>query len=93
MSRDDFTALTQFASPDPGEQKVDIRRDFTTPERGAATQVWAAVSAELADVGSVYLADCRIQDDPRGPAPYATNAAHAVRLWEVSERLCSGAGR
>lgn len=92
MSRDDFTALTEFVSSDPGQQKVDVRRDFTMPEQGAATQVWAAVSSDLADVGSVYLADCRIQDDQGGPAPYATDAAQAQRLWEVSERLCTSAG-
>ena len=38
------------------------------PEHGAATQVWAAASPELDDVGSVYLADCAIRDDV---APYA----------------------
>jgi hypothetical protein len=63
---------------------VDVRRDFQMPEHGAATQVWAAVSEELTDVGSVYLADCRIRDDV---APYALDAAHALQLWELSERL------
>jgi NAD(P)-dependent dehydrogenase (short-subunit alcohol dehydrogenase family) len=86
MSRDDFIALADLVPSDPGRQKVDVRRDFTTPEHGAATQVWAAVGADLADVGSVYLADCRIQDDT---APYALDAARALRLWEVSEKLCS----
>ncbi|AEV74116.1 dehydrogenase of unknown specificity, short-chain alcohol dehydrogenase like protein [Mycolicibacterium rhodesiae NBB3] len=86
MSRDDFTALTKFVPSDPGQEKVDVRRDFTMPEHGAATQVWASVSSDLADVGSVYLADCRIQDDP---APYAMDPDHALRLWEVSEDLCA----
>ncbi len=86
MSRDDFTALTQFVPSNPHQEKVDVRRDFTVPEYGAATQVWAAVSGDLADVGSVYLADCRIQDDV---APYAVDDAHARQLWDVSERLCA----
>lgn len=86
MSRDDFTALTEFVPSDPGQEKVDVRRDFTMPEHGAATQVWAAVADDLADVGSVYLADCRIQE---GMAPYAMDEAHAHRLWEISERLCA----
>jgi NAD(P)-dependent dehydrogenase (short-subunit alcohol dehydrogenase family) len=86
MSRDDFTALTEFVPSDPGQEKVDVRRDFTMPEHGAATQVWAAVSSDLADVGSVYLADCRIHDDP---APYAVDPERALRLWDVSEGLCS----
>lgn len=86
MTRDDFTALTQFAPSDPNQEKVDVRRDFTVPEFGAATQVWAAVSGDLADVGSVYLADCRIQEDV---ARYAVDDARARQLWDVSESLCA----
>jgi NAD(P)-dependent dehydrogenase (short-subunit alcohol dehydrogenase family) len=89
MSRDDFTALTRFSPSDHAEKKVDVRRDFTMPEHGAATQVWAAVSDELADVGSVYLADCRIQDGKEGPARYAIDPAHALQLWDASESLCA----
>ncbi|HEX3546561.1 MAG TPA: SDR family NAD(P)-dependent oxidoreductase [Mycobacterium sp.] len=85
MSRDDFTSIGQLTPADPGMKPVDVRRDFQMPEHGAATQVWAAVSEELTDVGSVYLADCRIRDDV---APYALDAAHALQLWELSERLC-----
>ena len=57
-----------------------MRRDFTLPEQGAATQVWAAVSPELADIGSVYLADCAIRDDA---VPYALDEEHALALWEL----------
>ena len=89
MSRDDFTALMQMVPSDPGAEKVDLRRDFAMPEHGAATQVWAAVSDDLADTGSVYLADCRIRDDEEGLAPYATDGARAQQLWDVSERLCA----
>lgn len=87
MNRDDFTALMQFVPSDPAQDKVDVRRDFILPEHGAATQVWAAVSADLTGVGSMYLADCRIQDDM---APYAIGAAHALALWDVLEKLCGG---
>jgi len=87
MTRDDFTSLTRFEPADPVQEKIDVRHDFTMPERGAATQVWAAVSRDLADVGSVYLADCAIRDDV---APYAVDEAHARALWNVSERLCGG---
>jgi NAD(P)-dependent dehydrogenase (short-subunit alcohol dehydrogenase family) len=86
MSRDDFTALMQFAPSDPAKEKVDVRRDFTRPEHGAATQVWAAVGADLADTGAVYLADCRIKEHV---APYAMDGTHAQQLWDVSERLCA----
>ena len=88
MTRDDFTTLSRFRPLSPAQDKIDVRRDFTTPEHGAATQVWAAVSTELNGVGSVYLADCAIRDDAE---PYALDDAHAAALWEVSERLC-GAG-
>src|SRR6476469_4056204 len=88
MTRDDFTTLSRFRPLSPAQDKIDVRRDFTTPEHGAATQVWAAVSTELNGVGSVYLADCAIRDDAE---PYALDDAHAVALWEASERLC-GAG-
>jgi NAD(P)-dependent dehydrogenase (short-subunit alcohol dehydrogenase family) len=85
MTRDDFTSLTNIEPANPGRQRIDVRRDFTMPEHGAATQVWAAVSPELAEVGSVYLADCGIRDDV---APYAVDAEHAMALWDVSEKLC-----
>ena len=88
MTRDDFTTLSRFRPLSPAQDKIDVRRDFTTPEHGAATQVWAAVSTELNGVGSVYLADCAVRDDAE---PYALDDAHAAALWEVSERLC-GAG-
>ena len=85
MNRDDFTTLTQFEPADAQQEKVDVRHDFTMPEQGAATQVWAAVSPQLADIGSVYLADCDIRDDV---APYAHDSEHALALWDLSEMLC-----
>ena len=90
MTRDDFTALTQFEPSDPLQEKSDIRRDFTMPEQGAATQVWVAVGPTLAHTGSVYLSDCEIRDDV---APYAMDQDHALALWELSERLCASGVR
>jgi NAD(P)-dependent dehydrogenase (short-subunit alcohol dehydrogenase family) len=86
MTRGDGASLRAFEPASPGMEKVDLRRDVTTPEHGAATQVWAAVSDELADVGSAYLADCAIRDDV---APYAADPAHALALWKLSEKLCA----
>jgi NAD(P)-dependent dehydrogenase (short-subunit alcohol dehydrogenase family) len=85
MSRDDFTTLSSFTPTRSTQEKADVRRDLTTPEQGAATQVWAAVGADLADVGAVYLADCRIRDDVEA---YAVDDAHARALWKLSEQLC-----
>jgi NAD(P)-dependent dehydrogenase (short-subunit alcohol dehydrogenase family) len=88
MTRADFAKLAEFAPAprSPADRTIDIRHDFVLPDRGAATQVWAAVSPELAGVGSVYLADCRIRGDV---ASYALDGQRAARLWELSEALCT----
>ena len=64
---------------------------FKTPEQGAATQVWAATSPQLADRGGVYCEDCdiaRIADGsdtvPGGVRPYAIDDDAADRLWAAS---------
>jgi NAD(P)-dependent dehydrogenase (short-subunit alcohol dehydrogenase family) len=51
---------------------------------GAATQVWAAVAPELAEVGGIYLADCAPSDQH---APWALDPDAAARLWAMSEEL------
>ncbi|MEU2433451.1 SDR family NAD(P)-dependent oxidoreductase [Streptomyces sp. NPDC007861] len=73
-------------------------RGFKTPEQGAATQVWAATSPQLAGAGGVYCEDCDIAE-PRdeGPAAmgqlgdgvrtYATDPEAAARLWRLSAEL------
>jgi hypothetical protein len=78
--------LNSFTPAVPNTKRVDVLRDFLMPEQGAATQVWAAVSPELADTGSVYLADCRIRENV---APFAMDEAHAEELSSLSERLCA----
>ena len=91
MSRDDFARLTDPAAEHslPTESPIDIRRDFLTPEQGAATQVWAAVSPALAEVGAVYLSDCQIRSDVE---PYAVDEHRAEQLWALSESLCGVEG-
>lgn len=83
MTRDDFAKLGDLTTR---RSAVDVRREFVMPEEGAATQVWAAVSPDLADVGGVYLADCRVRDDV---APYAVDEQRAARMWTLSESLCT----
>jgi NAD(P)-dependent dehydrogenase (short-subunit alcohol dehydrogenase family) len=90
MTRDDFASLRGLRPTQPSAQTVDVLRDFTTAEHGAATQVWAATSQELADVGSAYLADCRINEEV---SPYALDAARALALWDLSEQLCDSGTR
>jgi NAD(P)-dependent dehydrogenase (short-subunit alcohol dehydrogenase family) len=68
-----------------------VDKSFKTPRQGAATQVWAASSPQLADRGGVYCEDCdiaRIADDsdtiPGGVRPYAIDDDAADRLWAAS---------
>ncbi len=88
MSKSDFSQLRKFAaaSGTARGEKSDGHLDFTTPEYGAATQVWAAVSPELADRGGLYLENCGVSD---AVAPYASDAEHAAELWSLSEKLCA----
>ncbi|MEU5635420.1 SDR family NAD(P)-dependent oxidoreductase [Streptomyces rishiriensis] len=66
---------------------------FKTPAQGAATQVWAATSPQLADMGGLYLEDCDIAEpavdgDVRtGVKDWATDPEQAARLWELSAEL------
>ncbi len=57
--------------------------EYKTPAQGAATSVWAATSAELADHGGAYVEDCHLSQS----APYAHDSAAAKRLWNISEEL------
>lgn len=65
-----------------------------TPEQGAATQVWAATSPQLAGMGGVYCEDCDIAEHAAsgdtslvGVRDYATNPEQAARLWTLSAEL------
>lgn len=51
---------------------------------GAATQVWAATSPDLAEQGGRYLEDCGVSDNHR---PWARDPEAAARLWAMSEDL------
>lgn len=84
MSRSDFSQLRRLVVENSSEPS-DGRLDFVTPEHGAATQVWAAVSPDLAGRGGLYLEDCGIGE----AAPHARDERHAAELWELSERLCA----
>jgi NAD(P)-dependent dehydrogenase (short-subunit alcohol dehydrogenase family) len=88
MSKSDFSQLRKFAVANSAErgESSDGHLDFTTSEYGAATQVWAAVSPDLADRGGLYLEDCGISETV---APYAHDAERAAQLWALSEKLCA----
>ncbi len=86
MSGADFSRLRKYAVAHSAErsESTDGYLDFTAPEHGAATQVWAAVSPELADRGGLYLEDCGISE---AVAPYARDSERAAKLWSLSELL------
>jgi NAD(P)-dependent dehydrogenase (short-subunit alcohol dehydrogenase family) len=68
---------------------------FKSIPQGAATQVWAATSADLAHHNGAYLADCGLgvaggNIGRNGFAPYISDVATADRLWELSEQLLAG---
>jgi hypothetical protein len=66
-----------------------------SPEQGAVTTVWAAVSSTWEGKGGKYLTDCGVgapaKDmmsilDP-GYAPHALDEEGENRLWKLSEEL------
>lgn len=87
MCKEDFARLGKVASAerDPDARRIDVTRDFTTPEFGAATQVWAAVTDDLEGLGGLYLSGCQIG----AAASYAVDESRALALWGLSERLCA----
>ena len=65
---------------------------FKTPEQGAATSVWAAVSPLLGDRSGAYLEDCNVavEEEGRtqsGQRAWAVDPDRAEALWVLSERL------
>ncbi len=88
MSRSDFSRLRKYAAASGAArgEPTDGHLDFTTPDRGSATQVWAAVSPELAGRGGLYLENCAVSEKI---APYACDARRAADWWALSETLCA----
>lgn len=67
---------------------------FKTPEQGAATSVWCAMSPKLEGKGGLYCEDCDVarladKDSPRygNVAPWAVDPQSADRLWSETERM------
>lgn len=56
---------------------------FNSPERGAATSLYAATSPDLEGVSGRYFARCR----ENAPSAAARDDVSAQRLWELSEQL------
>jgi NAD(P)-dependent dehydrogenase (short-subunit alcohol dehydrogenase family) len=66
---------------------------FKTPQQGAATQLWAATSPQLAGLGGLYLEDCDVarpapaDGTQRGVREHAADPDQARQLWHLSAEL------
>jgi len=96
LSQEEMVALG-WKNPD-GTLPRRVEEAFKDPEQGAATMVWAAVSADLSGLGGVYCEDCDVASlasDPneryRTVRSYAVNPEAAERLWEMSEAMIARA--
>jgi NAD(P)-dependent dehydrogenase (short-subunit alcohol dehydrogenase family) len=89
LDRQELIDRGLFVFDDSGQLTSPVK----TPEQGAATQVWAATSPQLAGLGGVYCEDCDVAE----PAPadgtrvgvrdYAVDPVAAARLWALSAEL------
>jgi hypothetical protein len=84
--------MTERATARGEELGAPPQMEFKSVAAGAATQVWAATAAELADRGGSYLADCQVAEvggdvAGAGVEAYALDPASAARLWTLSEEL------
>ncbi|MFJ2411389.1 oxidoreductase [Pseudomonas sp. NPDC087814] len=80
-----------------GKPVIDPERNMKTPEQGAATSVWCAVSGQLAGMGGVYCENCDVaaavsaeSEEQLGVRPWAVDTGLAQRLWILSEQLVAG---
>ena len=83
MTSDDLAELQRRAAARAASGAGPGLPNFKSVQQGAATSVWAAVSADMTDVGGTYCEDAAISV----AADYATDVDYATRLWSVSEQL------
>jgi NAD(P)-dependent dehydrogenase (short-subunit alcohol dehydrogenase family) len=99
-----MTELARYMTPEAVQQMIatlaaeegraaDAEHSFKTVPQGAATTVWAAVTAPAELVGGRYCEDCHVADVAEkgsgrgGVRAYALDPQRARRLWSLSERL------
>lgn len=71
-----------------------LNKYWKSPQQGAATTVWAALSRDLEGLGGKFLDDCRIAlesspHDPYGPghASWAYDSVSEAKLWNRTLEL------
>ncbi|MDD7965175.1 SDR family NAD(P)-dependent oxidoreductase [Actinomycetospora lemnae] len=87
LPREEMVALGWV--DEDGNPTPEAAAGFKTPGAGAATEVWAATSPQLAGLGGLYLEDCEVatvaqEAGAHGVRPYALDPDAAARLWAVS---------
>lgn len=87
LPREEMVALGWV--DEDGHPTPEAAAGFKTPGAGAATEVWAATSPQLAGLGGLYLEDCEVatvaqEAGAHGVRPYALDPDAAARLWAVS---------
>jgi len=79
-----------------GQPIIDPEAGWKTPQQGASTMVWAAISPLLQDKGGLYLSNNEVaselsQDEGDlsndGVAPGVRHPVNADRLWRLCEEL------
>ncbi|HEY4110805.1 SDR family NAD(P)-dependent oxidoreductase [Puia sp.] len=87
------TDIFRFMTDDERQTWNAQVKTFKTPQQGAATTVWCALSHQLDGMGGVYCEDCDIAellpDDspaPRGVRFFAVDPVNAAALWQFSEK-------
>ncbi|NML41049.1 SDR family NAD(P)-dependent oxidoreductase [Chitinophaga sp. G-6-1-13] len=88
------TAIFRYMSPEEYRTWSQAIKTFKTPEQGAATLAWCALSPQLAGIGGVYCENCNIAERvpadvtvPYGVRPHALDPVQAATLWQLSERI------
>lgn len=76
------------------QASTTLKEGFKTPQQGAATTIWCALSPELNNKGGVYCEDCDIaqlvpDDSPatNGVRAFAVDPEKAKALWQKSESI------
>ncbi|KAM0288932.1 hypothetical protein ACHAO9_006440 [Fusarium lateritium] len=90
------TGLTRHMPPDAFKGMEHLWPVMKSPEQGATTSVWAAVSKAWENEGGKYLVDCAVAEPGSGGedkmttltyAAYAYDAEKAGKLWRDSLKL------
>jgi NAD(P)-dependent dehydrogenase (short-subunit alcohol dehydrogenase family) len=97
LSEDDLAAFgvsrTDPHRPPAGQSAVE-GGDWKTIGQAAATAVWCATSAQLADLGGLYCENVDVAEkvpagssQAEGVAPWAVDPEFAEQLWHLSAML------